>query len=198
MGYTLLEQTGRYLARLLTKPSPGYEPFAPIPTDRLLGVLEPGDIILVEGHQYLSSAIKYLTMSTWSHAAMYVGEIDGAEEADGEPHRLIEVLIGPGCITAPLSKYDCHNIRICRPVGLTPEDRDMVVTYMRERIGLKYDLKNVFDLLRYLFPTPHTGAVSQADDRAWVRRSDASDLLDTDRAGVPACALSDPAEDRNR
>ncbi|MCB1481110.1 MAG: lipo-like protein [Rhodobiaceae bacterium] len=154
MGYTLLEQTGRYLARLLTKPSPGYEPFAPIPTDRLLGVLEPGDIILVEGHQYLSSAIKYLTMSTWSHAAMYVGEIDGAEEADGEPHRLIEVLIGPGCITAPLSKYDCHNIRICRPVGLTPEDRDMVVTYMRERIGLKYDLKNVFDLLRYLFPTP--------------------------------------------
>ena len=82
MGYTILEQTGRFLAQLLTKPSPGYEPFAPIPVERLLGVLEPGDIILVEGHQYVSSAIKYLTMSTWSHAAMYVGEIEGAEEAE--------------------------------------------------------------------------------------------------------------------
>lgn len=154
MADTLLDRTGRFLANMLTKHSPGYEPFAPIDFDRLQRLLEPGDIILVEGSQYISAAIKYLTMSTWSHAAMYVGDIDGAQTEDGEPHRLIEVLIGPGCISSPLSKYQNHNIRICRPVGLTPQDRGSVVSYMRERIGLTYDLKNIFDLLRYLFPTP--------------------------------------------
>lgn len=151
---TLLDRIGRTIARLLTKPSPGYEPYAHVDSERLLAILEPGDIILVEGHQYVSAAIKYLTMSTWSHAAMYVGEIEGTGEAEGEPHRLVEVVIGDGCISSPLSKYDCHNIRICRPVGLTREDRAAVVAYMTDRLGLNYDLKNIFDLLRYLLPTP--------------------------------------------
>ena len=36
--------------------------------------MEPGDILLVEGNQRVSSAIKYLTQSTWSHAAFYLGK----------------------------------------------------------------------------------------------------------------------------
>jgi hypothetical protein len=43
--------------------------------------------------------------------------------------------------------------RICRPVGLNDEDRKCVVDYAIARIGHHYDLKNIFDLMRYLLPT---------------------------------------------
>ena len=71
-----------------------------------------------------------------------------------ERHRLIEANLGEGCVAAPLSKYRTYNTRICRPRGLTPEDRETVVSFMTQRIGLKYDLKNVIDMLRYFLPTP--------------------------------------------
>ena len=35
--------------------------------------LQPGDVLLVEGNTRISVAIKYLTQSTWSHAALYLG-----------------------------------------------------------------------------------------------------------------------------
>src|SRR5579859_7256709 len=57
------------------------------------------------GQQPISGIIKYLTQSTWSHAALYVGPIDGAREEDGEPHVLIEANVGEGVTSAPLSKY---------------------------------------------------------------------------------------------
>ena len=37
------------------------------------GSLKPGDVLLVEGNNHISGVIKYLTQSTWSHAALYVG-----------------------------------------------------------------------------------------------------------------------------
>ncbi|MEM9106988.1 MAG: lipo-like protein, partial [Pseudomonadota bacterium] len=92
--------------------------------------------------------------STWSHAALYVGDACGEPE-DGEDRRqLIEVVIGEGCIASPLKKYATYNTRICRPVGLTGDDRRAVVDFMTSRIGLKYDMKNIFDMLRYFLPTP--------------------------------------------
>jgi hypothetical protein len=36
--------------------------------------LKPGDIVLVEANTRLSAIIKFLTQSTWSHAALYVGD----------------------------------------------------------------------------------------------------------------------------
>ena len=51
-------------------------------------------------------AIKYLTQSTWSHSALYVGNALGRVTPDGEPLSLIEVNLGEGCIAAPLSKYE--------------------------------------------------------------------------------------------
>ena len=42
--------------------------------------------------------------------------------------------------------------RICRPVGLSDEDRKKVIDYVITRIGQQYDLKNIFDLVRYLLP----------------------------------------------
>lgn len=149
----LLDGIGRRLARKLNSPSTGYQPFTPSDFATLCRVLRPGDVLLIEGRERVSNAIKYLTQSTWSHAAMYVGNRFPAAEGE-EPHRLIEVNLGEGCVSAPLSKYARYNTRICRPVGLSPDECRAVIDFMVARIGLQYDMRNIFDMLRYFFPTP--------------------------------------------
>ena len=116
--------------------------------------LRPGDVLLVEGRDRISAAIKYLTQSTWSHAALYVGDALGPQPDGSEAHTLVEVNLGHGCMSAPLSKYKFVHTRICRPVNLTPDDRQSLVQFMIDRIGMKYDVRNVLDLARYLLPYP--------------------------------------------
>ncbi len=53
-----------------------------------------------------------------------------------------------------IHEYEGLHSRICRPVGLTSADVDRVIAYAKARLGHRYDLKNVIDLVRYLFPTP--------------------------------------------
>src|SRR5205823_13186401 len=64
--------------RALTKPRGNYTLLLPNDFDALLGVIRPGDVILVDGDQRVSQVIKYLTQSTWSHSVLYVGEIGRA------------------------------------------------------------------------------------------------------------------------
>ncbi|MBX9989524.1 MAG: lipo-like protein [Phreatobacter oligotrophus] len=154
MGDRILDALGRRLAAILDKRSPGYEPTTPSDPHALAATLRPGDILLVEGDTRISAVIKYLTQSTWSHAAMYVGPIAGRTEPDGEPHVLVEAYLGEGVISAPLSKYREFHTRICRPVGLTEEDQCRACGFMIERIGLDYDLKNILDMMRFLIPLP--------------------------------------------
>src|ERR1700676_2128179 len=151
---TLLDTIGKLIASYLQKEVPGYEPFTPSDPDHLRGVIEQGDVLLVEGNNRVSGIIKCLTQSTWSHAALFVGPIDGAAEPDGEPHVLIEANIGEGVTSAPLSKYFPYHTRLCRPVGLSFEDRNTVCRYAINRIGFGYDTKNILDLMRFLFPLP--------------------------------------------
>ncbi|HEY6027105.1 MAG TPA: YiiX/YebB-like N1pC/P60 family cysteine hydrolase [Pseudolabrys sp.] len=150
----IVEGIGRVLARYLEKPAAGYEPFTPTDSSALRASLMPGDVLLVEGNNHISGVIKYLTQSTWSHAALYVGAIGDRVTADGEPLVLVEANIGQGVVAAPLSKYARFHTRICRPIGLTEDDRARVCAYAAERIGFDYDLKNIIDLMRYLLPLP--------------------------------------------
>ncbi len=149
-----LDGIGRLIARYLQQPVRGYEPFAPSDPEALRRALEPADVLLVEGNTHIAGVIKYLTQSTWSHAALYVGPIPGRTEPDGEPHVLIDANIGEGVETAPLSKYARYHTRICRPVELSAADADVVCAYAVARIGFAYDLKNIIDLMRYLSPLP--------------------------------------------
>ena len=71
-------QIGRVIAGYLEKPVQGYEPFTPSDPAGLRKSLKPGDVLLVEGNSHISRVIKYLTQSTWSHAALYVGPIESA------------------------------------------------------------------------------------------------------------------------
>ncbi|GHE00444.1 hypothetical protein U879_12515 [Defluviimonas sp. 20V17] len=137
---------GNAIARYLQVPSRDYVPFNVTPANRLRAALVPGDVLLVEGNLRISRAIKYLTHSTWSHAAFYTGGPPGAE--------LIEADLTEGVQRVGLSEYSHLNTRICRPVRLLPEDLARVIDYMEASLGRSYDLKNVIDLARYLFPTP--------------------------------------------
>ncbi len=69
-----------------------------------------------------SPTIKYLTQSSWSHSALYVGPMADAATPEGEPHVLIEAKIDEGVMSSPPSKYQHHRTRICRPVGLSEVD----------------------------------------------------------------------------
>jgi hypothetical protein len=150
----LLAWLGRALAKYLSTPLPQGEQVATSPPEKLAGTLEPGDVVLIEGNTRVSVAIKYLTQSTWSHAALYLGDALGAPPHDEEPKVLIEADMRAGVRAVPLSRYAGLHTRICRPVGITKDDLRKVIEFAASRIGERYDLKNVIDLARYLLPTP--------------------------------------------
>jgi hypothetical protein len=160
----LLDWFGALVAQRLSRPTSGYEPYAAARPELVALTIRPADVLLVEGaSSKVNSVIRYLTQSTWSHAALYVGLGANLGERNGEPLVLVEAELGEGVIASPLSKYDTYNTRICRPVGLTTQDREKVIRYAVDRIGHDYDLKNILDLMRYLMPQPPVPA-------SWRRR----------------------------
>lgn len=141
-----------FLIRYLAAPNPRYSPIAMTKPGEMERTIRRGDVLLVEGSSKFSMAIKYLTQSTWSHAALCIGEgtVDGVP---GIP-ALIEADLERGVIVSPLSNYKDMHTRICRPVGLADNDIDSVIGYATSRVGNQYDTKNIIDLLRYLVPAP--------------------------------------------
>lgn len=149
----LFEIAGTRLARFLATPR-HLDSVAPVTRpERLLATLRPGDVLLVEGNSWISNAIKYLTQSTWSHAALFVA--DAAASRGGHPaHGFIEADMAEGVRCTTVDHYAHVPTRICRPVGLSDADCARVVGFAVARIGLRYDLRNIIDLARYLLPTP--------------------------------------------
>jgi len=149
----VFESVGRsiagYLSRPVAKPG-GNRADARLVADTLL----PGDVLLVDGNTRMSVVIKYFTQSMWSHAALYVGLRPELPTCDGESATLVEADVLEGVRAVPLSRYAAFRVRICRPASLTDSDRERLIHYVIERLGHRYDLKNVFDLARYLFPIP--------------------------------------------
>ena len=151
---TLLDRLGRQLAAHLEVEASGYQPFTPSDPETLRATLQPCDVVLIEGNQQISSAIKYLTQSTWSHAALFVGDALPAPADGSEPRQLIEANLGIGVHSSPLSNLRSYNTRICRPVGLTQADQRKVIDFAMSKLGYQYDLRNLIDLARYLLPNP--------------------------------------------
>jgi hypothetical protein len=150
----LFAKLGRRLADYLSTPKRQGAHVAMVAPELLAAALRPGDVLLVEGNTRISVAIKFLTQSTWSHAALYVGDALGPARRGEEPKVLIEADLREGVRGVALSEYANLHTRICRPAGLAPQDIQRVVGYALARIGHRYDMKNVFDLARYLIPTP--------------------------------------------
>lgn len=123
--------------------------------EAVAAIVRKGDVLLVEGRSRVSTAIKYLTQSTWSHAALCI-------EGPPTPH-FIEADMVEGVRTVSHWHYAGFNVRIARPVGLTSDALEALVAHACARIGHRYDLRNVIDLARWLWPTPPV-------PMAWRRR----------------------------
>jgi hypothetical protein len=145
-----------------------YEPPAPPSPlsdfEKIRFELRIADVILVEGRNKASRIIQQITQSTWSHAAIYIGRLYDIDSAPlrmhvrkyykGPPDEqlIIESVMGTGTIVTPLTAYKGHYIRICRPRGLPREDAQKVVGFVLEHLGMRYSLRHIFDLARFLFP----------------------------------------------
>jgi hypothetical protein len=148
-----IQQTlGKSLSRYLSEPGHTAGTAAPTRMDLLAQVLQTGDVLLVEGTSRVSSAIKYLTQSTWSHAALYVGKSVG--KSDSGECQFLEADMVHGVRLVPLSHFTGFHCRVCRPVSLSESERQAVCNFATARLGLHYDMKNIVDLARYLLPNP--------------------------------------------
>ena len=148
------------LSRYLAEPLPHYELRCRNDAELLKSVVQKGDVLLVEGDQRVSSVIKYLTQSSWSHAVLYIGdELLRGDEAtkrrtielfgDQAGHLIVEALT-EGVVASPLLKYIDYNIRICRPHRLRGEHLKIVLRDAIDSIGLRYDVRNILDLAWHL------------------------------------------------
>src|SRR5271156_5061195 len=151
--YRLLRATGSFLSRYLNRQTLGAYPHPAADLALMSQIIKPADVVLVEGKRRISTAIKYLTQSSWSHAAIYVGGCGGVD-AEGRVRAFVEADMEKGVRAFPIEELEGLHLRICRPMGLSSQDARQVVSHVLGRVGDKYDLKNVFDLARYLLPTP--------------------------------------------
>ncbi|GIW42538.1 MAG: hypothetical protein KatS3mg076_3115 [Candidatus Binatia bacterium] len=153
----------RFCTRLLTKPLKSYELRVPNNMAELRAHLRKGDVLLIEGDQRVSQVIRYLTQSSWSHSALYIGDEllrRGGErarklkEAYGEDaaYLIVEAVDGEGVVASPLGKYEHFNLRVCRPKGLRKEDLAKILDWTISRIGCGYNVRHILALARYFFP----------------------------------------------
>lgn len=150
----ILDRFGRRLARFLSTPRHDRVQLATSNPATLAEVLRPGDILLVEGSSRISTAIKYLTQSSWSHSALCIAPPRPLGDPDTAAAVLLEADVSEGVRLVPLERYAELHTRICRPVGLGPDELRRVIEFAMRRVGHRYDMKNIVDLARYLLPTP--------------------------------------------
>jgi hypothetical protein len=159
----LLDRMSDWAVGLLTKPIKSYALHIPNDIAALKRHIRKGDVILVEGNERISECIKYLTQSSWSHSALYVGDepirrnpelkaplvAQFGEEAN---FLVVEAIVEAGVVLSPLSKYRDFNMRVCRPFNLSAPDLADVMDEAIRSVGDTYDLRNVIDLARYFLP----------------------------------------------
>lgn len=132
--------------------------------ERIRQELKHCDVVLVEGRSRVSEVIKLITQSSWSHAALHIGCISDIEDPEVkaklkrlyqgpvEQQLIIESELGLGTVVRPLTVYENEHLRICRPRGLGVKNGQKIIAYAIERLGTAYNVRQIFDLARFLFP----------------------------------------------
>ncbi len=132
--------------------------------DRILFEIRPCDILLIEGRSRISEVIRLVTQSPWTHACIYIGrlhdisnpllrkKIKESYACSPDEQLIIESILGEGTVVKPISHYKAEHIRICRPNALSRQDAQAVIGFVIGRLGIDYDIRHIFDLLRFLLP----------------------------------------------
>jgi len=165
MDLGIRRRISRWITNALMKEEPTGSFSTPLyDFDRLCYELRPGDVLLNEGRSQVSDVIKMTTQSPWTHSMLYIGRLYDIEnpiirakvkanyEGDANDQLVIEALLGKGTIITPIKQYREEHIRICRPKNLTPHDAQQVIAYCVNQVGLGYDVRQILDLLRFMFP----------------------------------------------
>ncbi|MEE9606545.1 MAG: YiiX/YebB-like N1pC/P60 family cysteine hydrolase [Myxococcota bacterium] len=148
------------IARFLNRNLSHYEQRGRNDFEGLKSCIHKGDVLLVEGDQRISAVIKYLTQSSWSHAALYVGdeivrrggqmaELAHQHFGDEARHLVVEALF-EGVVVSPLTRYVDYNVRLCRPHRLRPAHLKIILDEAVAAIGWHYDVRNVLDQALHL------------------------------------------------
>lgn len=132
--------------------------------DQLLTDVRPADVILVEGRAHVSEVIKVVTLSPWTHVALMIGSLNSisnpatrkkvTEFYQGDPTEplVVESLLGYGTVVNPLKSYRGQHLRVCRAINLPAGDAEKVTAFAVEHLGLEYDVRQLLDLARLMFP----------------------------------------------
>jgi len=136
----------------------------PYDFNRLKYEIRPGDVLLIEGRSRVSSVIRTITQSPWTHAALYIGRLIDFEDEEiqntlkkhtdikDNTRLIIEDMLDRGTVVTPLNEYRNHHIRICRPIGITPSDTHLVIHYAVRALGQPYNVRHLLDLTRFMLP----------------------------------------------
>ena len=149
-----------WLTRYMSEPVSHYDLRGRNDFDQLKSTIRKGDVLLIDGDQRVSSVIKYLTRSSWSHAVLYIGdellrrdpELERRTRetfGDAAEHLFVEALFD-GVVASPLETYIDYNLRLCRPHRLRSDHLKVVLDDAVAAIGWRYDLRNILDLAVHL------------------------------------------------
>lgn len=132
--------------------------------DKTRHELRPGDVILVEGRSTVSRKLRTITVSRWTHSALYIGRPLDIEDPDlrsmlsnffnaaNDTPLIIESRLGAGITVRPLLELEHDHLRICRPKGLAPKDVQQAIRYAINHLGSYSEGTHLPDLMRFLFP----------------------------------------------
>jgi len=154
----------KHMTAWLTKDRDLDSTIPPCDFDQLIYEIKPSDVLLIEGRSRVSNVIKVVTQSPWTHSAIYIGRLVDIEDEhirrnvqrhyDGDENKplVLEALMGKGTIIKPIDDYNEDHVRICRPKGLSRKDAQLVIGYTTRHLGCEYNVRQLLDLARFLFP----------------------------------------------
>ncbi|MFN8389271.1 MAG: hypothetical protein U0136_03170 [Bdellovibrionota bacterium] len=162
---SVLDSVTDWAVHALTDPVRLYSPTEATDVRSLKNRLELGDVVLVCGNARISSVVKLLTTSPWSHVVLYVGDRrDLLTEQEKEEwsatfgeasmkHLVIDADPVRRVHLKPIDEYAGLMLRHCRAEAITPDDAERVVDSALSQLGRMYDVKHILRLLLFFsFP----------------------------------------------
>lgn len=132
-------------------------------SDQISQTLQPGDIILVDGHSRLDEAIKTITSSRWSKAVLYLGRLHDINDpalratlsdylpCSPDTQLILDAQLDRGVHLDALSTLATEHLRICRPRTLSDADAQVVIRHAVSQLGLG-SRRSWFAIMTILLP----------------------------------------------